>query len=124
MEVTRDIGLPLIAGSLPQSGIPITVTDPSGVKVQVVSGSKPDYGIGGFEAFAPHSGTYTIQFLDQTFSLQMDGQFARVAFTQVGPVETQARLVSGPLPFSQADAWLQHFESDERTRGFFVLEEL
>jgi hypothetical protein len=124
MEVTRDIGAALIAGSLPQAGMSITITDPSGVKVQVVSGSKPDYGIGGFEAFASRTGTYTIQFLDQTFSLQMDGRFTRVAFTQVVPVETQARLVSLLLPFSQADAWLQHFESDEKTRGFFVLEEL
>jgi len=123
MEVTRGTGLPLLVGSLPQANIPITITNPWGQAVQVMSGSKPEYGVGGFETYAPQDGTYTIQFLDQTFSLQMDGRFTRVTFTRGAPVEVQARLVSGLMPRSQADAWLQYFESDEQTRGLFTLEE-
>jgi hypothetical protein len=124
MEVTRSSGLPLLVGSLPEAGTSITITDPSGVAVQVVSGSKPEYGVGGFETYAPRSGAYTIQFLDQTFTVQMSGQFTRVTFIRGISVETYARLVSARLPFSQADAWLQHFEADEQTRGLFTLEEL
>ena len=123
MEVTRGTGLPLLVGSLPQANIPITITNPLGQAVQVMSGSKPEYGVGGFETYAPQDGTYTIQFLDQTFSLPMDGRFTRVTFTRGVPVEVQARLVSGLMPRSQADAWLQYFESDEQTRGLFTLEE-
>lgn len=123
-EVTRGTGLPILVGSLPDAGATITVTDPAGDKHQVVSGSKPEYGPGGFEVYAPRSGAYTLQFLDQTFTLQMEGQFTRVTFWRSTPIETRARLVSSLLPFSQADAWFQRFESDEETRGLFVLEEL
>ncbi len=123
MEVTRGSGLPLLVGNLPEVGMSVTITDPLGVVVRVVSGSKPEYGVGGFETYARRSGTYTIQFLDQTFRLQMEGQFTRVTFMRGVPVETRARLVSSLLPFAQADAWLRYFESDERTHGLFTLEE-
>lgn len=125
MEVTRGPGLPLLVGSLPQANIPITITDPAGATTQVMSGSKPEYGAGGFETYAPRSGTYTIQFLDQTFTVGMDGQFTRVTFRRgAPPVEPQAQLVSKPMPRSQAQTWLQSFESDPQTRGLFTLEEL
>jgi hypothetical protein len=89
----------------------------------VVSGSKPEYGAGGFEVYAPQRGTYTIQFLDQAFTLGMDGRFTGVTFIRGIPVESQARLVSPPIPLSQADAWLQYFESDDQTRGLFSVEQ-
>jgi hypothetical protein len=123
MAITRGSGLSLLVGSLPQANVPITVTDPSGWAVRVTSGSKPEYGAGGFEVYAPRIGAYTVQFLDQTFTVQMAGQFTRVTFTQGVPVETQARLMSPPMPFSQADAWLEYFESNEQTRRLFKLEE-
>lgn len=82
MEVTRGSGLPLLVGSLPEAGLTITITDPWGNSVQVTSGSKPEYGVGGFEVYAIQHGTYSIQFLDQTFTLQIEGQFTRVTFTR------------------------------------------
>jgi len=124
MEVTRGAGLPLLVGSLPEAGIPITITDPYGTAARVESGSKPEYGVGGFETQAPNTGNYTIQFLDQAFVVPMDRQFTRITFTRGAPPETRARLVSDAMPRSQADAWLQHFESDEQTHGLFELEEL
>jgi hypothetical protein len=123
MEVTRGTGLPLLVGSLPEAGIPITITGPTGAATQVVSGSKPEYGAGGFEVYAPQTGTYTIQFLDQTFSVPMSGQFTRVTFTRTAPPQGKARLVSEPVSLSDARAWLQYFESDPKTRGLFNLEE-
>jgi hypothetical protein len=124
MAVTRGAGLPLLVGSLPEAGVPVTVTDPRGVTTQVVSGSKPEHGVGGFETYAPIEGVYTIRFLDQTFSLQMNGQFTRVTFTRGVTAEAQARLISRALPMSQAQAWLQRVESDPQTRGLFNLEDI
>jgi protocatechuate 3,4-dioxygenase beta subunit len=124
MEVTRGPGLPLLVGSLPEAGISITITDPTGAVARVVSGSKPEYGAGGFETYTPRTGDYTIQFLDQTFTLPMNGQFTRVTFTRTVPAEGEARLVSAVVPLSDARAWLQYFESDPKTRGLFNLEEM
>jgi hypothetical protein len=123
MQITRGSGLPLLDGSLPQANIQVTITSPSGFPTQVVSGSKPEYGVGGFEVYAAETGTYTIKFLDQTFGVPMTGQYTRVIFTHGVPVETQARLVSPFMPMTQADAWLTLFESDPQTKGLFTLEE-
>jgi hypothetical protein len=123
MQVTRGSGLPLLDGSMPQANIQVTIISPSGFPTTVVSGSKPEYGVGGWEVYARETGTYTIKFLDQTFSLQMAGQYTHVTFTHGVPVETQARLVSAYMPLSQADAWLSLFESDAQTKGLFTLEE-
>ena len=122
MEVSRGSGLPLITASMPQAGILVTVTDPFGNAVQVVSGSKPEYGAGGWEVYATQTGTYTIRFLDQTFTLPMSGQYTHLTFRRGVQMQAQARLVSHSMSFSQADALLQHCESHESTRGVFTLE--
>ena len=109
---------------MPEAGIQVTITDPQGTATEVVSGSKPEYGVGGWEVYTPYTGVYTIQFLDQTFTLPMDGQYTHVTFIRGAPIEKEARLVSQPMPFPQADGWLQYFESNEQTRGLFTLEEL
>jgi hypothetical protein len=126
MEVNRGSGMPLITASMPEAGIQVTVTDPFGNAVHVVSGSKPEYGAGGWEVYATQTGTYTIQFLDQTFTLPMSGQYTHLTFRRGVQIQAQAqaRLVSFSMPFWQADALLQHCESHERTRGVFTLEEL
>ncbi len=126
MEVQRGTGLPLITASMPEAGIQVTVTDPFGNRVQVTSGSKPEYGVGGWEVYATHTGAYTIQFLDQTFTLPMSGQYTHLTFKRGVQIQAQAqaRLVSHPMPFPQADAWLQSLESHEQTQGLFTLEEL
>jgi hypothetical protein len=123
MQITRGSGLPLLDGSMPQANIQVTIISPSGFPTQVVSGSKPEYGVGGWEVYATETGTYTIKFLDQTFSLPMAGQYTHVTFTHGVPVETQARLVSPFMPLTQADAWLSLFESEAQTKGLFTLEE-
>ncbi|GAB4541741.1 MAG: hypothetical protein Kow0063_32900 [Anaerolineae bacterium] len=124
MEVTRGSGLPLLTGNMPEAGIQVTISDPYGRATQVVSGSKPEHGLGGWEVYAPYTGVYTIRFLDQTFTLPMSGQYTHVEFKRGIQVETKARLVTQPMPFPQADGWLQYFEASEQTRGLFTLEEL
>lgn len=126
MEVQRGSGLPLITASMPEAGIQVTITDPFGNSAQVMSGSKPEYGVGGWEVYATNTGTYTIQFLDQTFTLPMSGQYTQLTFKRGVQIQAQAqaRLVSKSMPFPQADTWLQSFESHEQTQGLFTLEEL
>ena len=124
MKVTRMSGSPMIAGNLPEADIPVTVTSPSGPITRVVSGSKPEHGIGGFEVGAPQRGSYTIQFLDQTFNLPVDGRFTRIILIRgTHPIESQANIVSQTMPMSQAHDWLQYFESDPKTRGVFQVDE-
>jgi len=124
MKVTRTSGSPTIAANLPEADIPVTITPPSGPTTQVVSGSKPEHGIGGFEVGAPQRGSYTIQFLDQTFNLPMDARFTRIILIRgTHPIESQAHVVSQTMPLSQANDWLQYFESDSKTRGVFQVDE-
>ncbi|MBC8255148.1 MAG: carboxypeptidase regulatory-like domain-containing protein [Ardenticatenia bacterium] len=124
MKVTRMSGSPMIAGNLPEADIPVTVTSPSGPITRVVSGSKPEHGVGGFEVGAPQRGSYTIQFLDQTFNLPVDGRFTRIILIRgTHPIESQANIVSQTMPMSQAHDWLQYFESDPKTRGVFQVDE-
>ncbi|MEM7035155.1 MAG: hypothetical protein AAF629_36790 [Chloroflexota bacterium] len=79
-------GLPLLVGDI---GIPqetLTVTKPNGWRLNLTSGSKPEFGEGGFELYADQSGTYQIEFMDQTFHIPLTGQFTKVIFEkQAGP---------------------------------------
>jgi hypothetical protein len=123
MKVTRVAGPPYIAGMLPEAGITVTITTPGGQPMQAVSGSKPDLGVGGFQVPAVVRGTYTIQFLDQTFELRVDGQFTRIDFVRgVQSSESQARLTTNIMPVPQANELLRFFESDPKTRGLFKLD--
>ena len=124
MKVTRTSGSPMIAGNLPEADIPVSITPPSGPITRVVSGSKPQHGIGGFEVGATQRGSYTIQFLDQTFLLPMDGRFTQVILIRgTHPTESQATVVSQAMPLSQANDWLQYFQSDPKTHGVFRVDE-
>lgn len=128
MQVARKPGPAAIAGRLPEAGIPVAITPPTGETIHVVSGSRPQVGEGGFLAPALQRGTYTIQFLDQTFRVSIDGQYTFLNFaretTHAVRGERQARLVSHRLPASLAHTLLQHLEADAATRGQFELDEL
>ena len=125
LKVVRGIGLPMIVGSLPEAGIVLSISPPMGNTIRVLSGSKPEFGVGGFETPAPQRGVYTLQFLDQTFKLSMDRQFTRINFVRGAvPAGGQARLVSTVLPHSEAQDWLDAFEAGDKTAGMFTLEEI
>jgi hypothetical protein len=82
MAVEYRPGTRIIAGSLPRAGIELTITDPWGNASTVTSGSKLEYGPGGFEALAAHLVTYTVTFLEETFEVQMQDGATRVTFTE------------------------------------------
>jgi hypothetical protein len=88
MAVEYRPGARIIAGSLPQPGLQVTVTDPWGNASTVVSGSKPEFGPGGFEVLAPHPVIYTVAFLDQTFQVQMEEGATFVTFSRVTAPQT------------------------------------
>jgi hypothetical protein len=73
---------------------------------------------------ALQGGSYTIQFLDQTFDLPMDARFTRINLIRgAHPMESQAHIVSQTMPLSQANDWLQYFQSDPKTQGVFQVDE-
>jgi hypothetical protein len=84
MDVEYRPGPRIIAGSLPRAGIEVTVADPWGNASRVVSGSKAEYGPGGFEVVAPHAVTHTVSFLDQRFEVPVRDGSAIVTFTESG----------------------------------------
>jgi hypothetical protein len=113
MTVEQRPGPRVIAGSLPHAGIQLTVTDPWGNAATVSSGSKPEYGPGGFEVLAPHVATYTVKFLDQTFEVQTHDGFSLVTFRLLGPEpepEPEATMASRVTLHCQAlPEWLNEF---------------
>jgi hypothetical protein len=74
----------------------VVIVDPYGNTVTTFSGSKPEYGAGGFEIWAPHVGKYTVLFLDQVFEVQMDGRFTHLTFTE-GEGPAAQGVISGVL---------------------------
>jgi Stage II sporulation protein/Carboxypeptidase regulatory-like domain len=97
MQVDRRAGqLPILGGSLPRVGIEVTLKTPLGGMSTRTSGSKPQYGLGGFEFWAPSRGTHQLSFLDQSFKLTMEGQFTIVTFTEEA-ASTNPGTVAGTL---------------------------
>jgi len=115
MAVTRKSGLLLLIGTLPTAGVQVTITRvaPGSKPVILKSGSKPEYGPGGFETPIWHAGEYTIQFLDQAFTVDVPGgQTTYVAFIRIQePEEPQARLVSVWMSETEAQELLAALQS-------------
>jgi lysozyme len=65
VEVEHRAGLPLIVGDYPVPGVTLVVTNPWGHSETVVTGSKPEWGQGGFELYAAPPG--------EAFSLFVEG---------------------------------------------------
>ncbi|MGC9332982.1 MAG: hypothetical protein ACP5JJ_02460 [Anaerolineae bacterium] len=86
-------GARIIAGSLPEPGIDIMVSDPWGNATRTTSGAKLEYGPGGFEVLTPHTTTYTVAFLGESFGILTHDGATIVTFRKDGiAAQTQ------PLP--------------------------
>lgn len=126
MAVRREVrgGLRGIAGSFPRAGIRLTITDPWGNSVVTTSGSKTEYGPGGFEVAVWTNGLYTLNFLDQRFQVMVQGDFLFLTFTQTSPETLPlARLASDWMEESEGEALWRNLEGDERYEGLFLLDE-
>jgi len=101
-------GLRLLIGVLPEADITVLVDSE-----RVVSGSKPEYGPGGFEVLLWSPGIYTIAFLDQAFDVDVgNNQCVKCVFER--QVVPQARLVSQWMPVDDAEDLL----GEVRDAGF------
>ncbi len=126
MNVSRQAGLRLLTGSLPRPGIHLTISDPWGNNISLLSGSKPEHGPGGFEAPLWHDGLYTIRFLDQVFEVEVGDERVHVVFEEgaVGPAPADTRLVTEWMTLGLAEQWLAHFEAQDDYRGLFTIARL
>ncbi len=124
VEISRSPGLPLIVGDWGEPNVPILVTPPAGGQFVVTTGTKLEYGPGGFEFYATVIGTYILQIESYRFEIPMDGQYTYLTFHKgTVPPEEQVRLVSTPLPRSQAEQILQtQLETNPATKGLFTIE--
>jgi len=100
MKVDYRPGPRVIAGSLPRPGIEVTVSDPWGNTSSTLSGSKPEYGAGGFEVMAPHPVKHTLSFLGERFEIEMKDGLALVIFSQAAVPRPEP--VPQPEPISPA----------------------
>jgi hypothetical protein len=82
MDIEYRPGAHIIAGSLPRPGFEVMVSDPWGNATRTTSGTKAEYGPGGFEVLAPHKTTYTVAFLDEAFEVLTHDGATIVTFSQ------------------------------------------
>ena len=78
----------LLVGDIGTANEQITITRPDGSGDRVTSGHKPEYGVGGFEAYAQAAGAYKVQFMGQSFDLSLTGQYTKVTFQQVAGADS------------------------------------
>jgi len=122
----RSDGIRAIAGSFPRAGIRLEVVDPWGNSVAVVSGSKSEYGPGGFEVPVWADALFTLRFLDESFQVEVRGEVLVVTFSEkTSPgddgqaVEGESRLISD---WMEAGAAEELFAGLSRYEGLFALQ--
>lgn len=120
MTVERRPGARTIAGNFPRAGIQLTITDLTGNVYSTVSGSKTEHGTGGFEVAVEADGMYALKFLDETFEVEVRGDFVFATFEET--VGVTARLVTGWMTMPEAEKWLEHFERYKTYKGMFEIE--
>ena len=114
MDVEHRPGARILAGSFPRAGIQVTVTDPWGNATSAVSGSKPEYGPGGFEVLAPNPAEYTVAFLEQSFKVQTQDGATFVTFTMVTPAEPEPGPAPKPEPESEPEPVPEPIPAEQR----------
>ena len=112
MRVEYHPGAAILVGTLPQTGVRVTVSDPWGNASSVISGSKPEYGPGGFEVLAPHEGVYRVSFLGEEYAVQTRAGVTHVAFQEVRPSLSVGTLSVSPE--TAPDKVMQALEQADR----------
>jgi hypothetical protein len=124
----RTDGVRAVAGSFPRAGIRLNVTDPWGNSVAATSGSKPEYGAGGFEVPVWADALFTLRFLDETFQVQVGHEVVLLTFSEkqndftedpTDGAEAQSRLVTDWMESTTAEGYMQDLT---RYEGVFSME--
>jgi Stage II sporulation protein len=71
IRTTSMAGLLQLVGTVGYENVPITLVDPAGDELTVISGSAPAYNPGGFMIPLPAAGTYTLHVLGQSFDVEI-----------------------------------------------------
>jgi len=101
--VTYRSGGPLFIGSVPEAEKIVAITVPSGQVINATSGTKQEYGPGGFELYLMQLGAYKLNHQGELFAFEMRaGQMTRVEVTAVEP-EPEPEPVPDPTPEPQPD---------------------
>jgi hypothetical protein len=86
-------GMGLLVGDIGVANESILIRKPDGTSETLTAGHKPEFGVGGFETYANVPGSYTVQFLGQTFEIPLSGQFSKITFSQIAdPSSVQVDL--------------------------------
>jgi len=120
MTVERRPGPRLIVGTFPRPGIQITANDPWGNRFSSVSGSKPEYGPGGFEILIFHDATYLLQFLGETFEVEVRGDRVHLTFEEVE--EVLMRVVTQWMENEKVEALLESLSREPTYQDRFQIE--
>ena len=80
VEIQRSPGLPLVVGNWDKPNQPIAILSPSGQRYRVYTGTKLEYGAGGFEFYVIELGTYVLEIEGHRFEVPSDGQMIRLTF--------------------------------------------
>ena len=118
----RSDGIRVIAGSFPRPGLRLDVSDPWGNTVSVTSGSKAEYGPGGFEVPVWADATYTLRFLSEVFQVEVSQEIAVLTFTEDGAEhdeEANVRLITNWMDQDRVRGLLQDLS---RYEGLFSVE--
>jgi hypothetical protein len=122
MVVSYGGNAPVIVGDIRQANQPLRLTGPSGAELTATSGTKPEYGPGGFEIQTREQGYHTLQFLNRRFTLPLQGKVAQLRFEVVDA--PPVRITSQPLARAQAEALLTRFAADPNLKSIFRIEDL
>ena len=121
MTVERRPGPRLIVGTFPRPGIQITATDPWGNGFSSISGSKPEYGPGGFEILIFRDATYRLQFLGESFEVEVRGETVHLTFEEVEQ-EAEYRVVSRWMAAKRVKRIVSRLSKEPRFQGRFQIE--
>jgi hypothetical protein len=122
----RSDGVRAIAGSLPEQGIALEVTDPWGNAVRVTSGSKGEYGSGGFEVPVWADTVYTVGFLGEAFEVEVNHELVILTFSRNGTGGGGDEVASGEsrlvTDWMESDEVAGIFGELSRYEGVFSVE--
>jgi hypothetical protein len=85
VDAARGPGLPLLVGDWGKPNAQIRIRSPQGQIFTLVTGSKREYGPGGFELYATEVGSYILEVEGFRFEIPMNGQFTRLTFRRSEP---------------------------------------
>jgi len=110
-------GARLIVGHFPEPGIIFYIND-----IRMDSGTKLEYGPGGFEFICWWAGQHTLKVDNQLFYIVVgNDEIIHIHLEQVGGITPSARLISSVLPLDEAEALLAELEADGFA-GIFTVE--